>query len=122
MTEYEIRDLASGSMSNFLTTFTIFMSIVTAYIIAAFIAGRRLTGSQLAIVNACFLISSGVIGLLSYLIFRVFLRRAQEADAIVGTKSVLLIDFSWTVAVLYVILTIGSLTFMWNVRRKSDSG
>ena len=76
MTEYEISDLAGGAMSNFLTTFTIFMSIVTAYVIAAFVAGRRLSKIQASVVNFCFLISSGVIGLLSVLIFGVFLRRA----------------------------------------------
>jgi hypothetical protein len=33
MSEYELAELTTGAMSNFLTSFTIFVSIVTAYVI-----------------------------------------------------------------------------------------
>lgn len=62
MTEHEITNLAASMMANFLTTFTIFVSIVTAYVITAFVAGRRLSAYQLSIVNACFVMSALVIG------------------------------------------------------------
>ncbi len=122
MTEYELTDLTGAAMSNFLTTFTIFMSIVTAYVIATFVAGGRLTKIQALIVNVCFLISSGTIGLLSVLIFRVFMRRAQALGAMSDIGGGPVVDFTWAVAALYVTLTIGSIIFMWNVRHPtSDS-
>ena len=62
MSEYELAELAGLAMSNFLTTFTVFVSIVTAYVIAAFAAGQRLSKLQVSIVNSCFLIASGAIG------------------------------------------------------------
>jgi len=123
MSEYELADLAASTMSNFLTSFTIFVSIVTAYVIAAFVAGERLSKIQVAIVNACFLIAGGAIGLLSVLAFQVFLRRvrkmAEVAEAVASGGIV--IDVTWAVATLYVVLVCGSLSFMWNVRHPPTS-
>jgi hypothetical protein len=123
MSEFELSELAGAAMSNFLTSFTVFVSIVTAYVVAAFGAGVKLTKLQVSIVNVCFLIASGAIGLLSVLIFQVFLRRAQAIGALndpnVGV--VLIVDFTWVVAALYVILVCGSLAFMWNVRQPKSN-
>ena len=118
MSEYELTDLAAAAMANFLATFTIFMSIVTAYAITAFIAGTRLTRIQLIVINACFLLSASTMGFLSYLIFGTFLRRAQAADSLGGIDSPV-VDFSWYVAFIYILLTLGCLLFMWNVRHPS---
>jgi hypothetical protein len=57
MTEYEIADLAASVLSNFLTSLTVFLSIVSAYVISAFGAGKRLTKIQLSIINLCFVVS-----------------------------------------------------------------
>ena len=110
-------------MSNFLTSFTVFISIVTAYVVAAFAAGRKLTRLQVSIVNTCFLIASSAIGLLSVLIFRIFLGRTQalarlnDPDISVGV----VVDVTWAVAILYVILVCGSLVFMRNVRQSASN-
>jgi hypothetical protein len=118
MTEYELAELTTGAMSNFLTSFTIFVSIVTAYAITAFVAGKKLSTLQVSVINTCFLIACGAMGLLFVLIFRVFLRRAQTLDTFDESIVVAgpLVDFSWVVGVLYIILTCGSIIFMWNVR------
>jgi hypothetical protein len=73
MDEYQLSDLASGVLGNFLTTFAVFLSIVTTHVVAAFVAGSRLTRVQLVTVNFCFVLSTGSIGLLSFLLFRPFL-------------------------------------------------
>lgn len=120
MTEYELADLTGAAMSNFLTSFTVFVSIVTAYVIAAVTAGERLSKPQVYVVNTCFLMASGAIGLLSVLIFQVFLRRAQALgeSEIAGP---LTLDFTWVVATLYVVLVCGSLFFMRNVRQTTTN-
>ena len=56
MTEYEVADITASVLSNFLTALTVFLSIVSAYVISAFAAGNRLTRIQLSIVNLCFLV------------------------------------------------------------------
>lgn len=118
MTEYELADLAGAAMSNFLTSFTVFVSIVTAYAVAAFAAGGRLSMAQVSIFNACFVIASGAIGLPSVLIFQVFLRRARALTALSDSQvgSPVTVVFTWVVAALYVVLLCGSLVFMRNVR------
>lgn len=119
MSEFELAELAGTAMSNFLTSFTVFVSIVTAYVVAAFAAGRKLTKLQASVVSTCFLIASVAIGLLSVLIFRVFLLRtkalAQLNSPDIGVGVV--VDVTWAVAILYVILVCGSLVFMRNTRQ-----
>ena len=119
MSEYELADLTGEAIGNFLTSFTIFISIVTAYVVAAFAAGKRLSKAQVLIVNVCFLMAGSAIGLLSLLIFQVFLRRAQALATIdeVGVGSPVTVDFTWVLAILYVVLVSGSLVFMGSVRK-----
>ena len=116
MSEYELADLTGAAMTNFLTSFTVFVSIVTAYVVAAFAAGKKLSKFQVSIVNTCFIVASGAIGLLSVLIFQVFLRRAQALGES-EVASPITLDFTWVVATLYVVLISGSLIFMRNVRQ-----
>jgi len=117
MSEYELADLAGIAMSNFLTSFTVFVSIITAYVIAAFTAGKRLSKVQVLVVNTCFLVASVAMGALSLLIFQAFLSRAEAlGDSDVAAP--LTIDFTWVVAILYLILVIGSLVFMGNARHR----
>lgn len=120
MTQYELSDLAAIAMSNFLTTFTIFMSISTAYIVAAFVAGKRLSNYQVAIVNLCFLIATGTMGILSFLIFQNFVLRIRASQALISTESVSVINFGWVVAALYSVLIVGCLAFMWHTRQSTS--
>ena len=122
MSEYELTDLAASAMANFLATFTIYMSIVTAYAITAFVAGIRLTRVQVTVINSCFLLSASTMGYLSYLIFGTFVRRARTADGMGGIDTGPVVDFSWYVATLYILLTVGCLFFMWNVRHPRKDG
>ena len=124
MSEFELAELAGTAMGNFLTSFTVFVSIVTAYVVAAHAAGRKLTKLQSSVVTTCFLIASVAIGLLSVSIFRVFLLRTQALAQLnnpdIGVGAV--VDVTWAVAILYVTLVCGSLVFMWNVRQSASNG
>jgi hypothetical protein len=62
MTEYELSDYTSSIMGNFLTALTVYFSVVTVYVVAAFAAGSRLTKIQLVIVNTCFTVAAGELG------------------------------------------------------------
>ena len=119
MTEYEITSLTAEIMANFLATFTIFVSIVTAYVVTAFVAGSRLTVYQLSIVNACFLTSSLVIGFLSITIYQRATSLARQTWHLTETTAPP-IDFSWMILLLYVGLLVGSFLFMTSVRRVSS--
>ena len=116
MVDYELAEYASAVMGNFLSAIAIYFSIVTAYVIAAFVAGSRLTKLQLIIVNVSFTIAAGTIGSLSVLVFSRFYELAQRLQDSDGT---VLVDFSYPLGVLVAIVYLGSLVFMWSVRRES---
>jgi hypothetical protein len=120
--EYELAELTTGTMSNFLTSFTIFVSIVTAYVTTAFAAGQKLSRIQVSVVNTCFLIGCGSMGLLSVLIFQVFLRRVEALNSLSGSLAGPVVDFTWFVSALCIVLTVGSFIFMWNVRHPRSDG
>lgn len=114
MTEYEIADIAASVLSNFLTSLTVFLSVVSAYVISAFAVGERLSKVQLSIVNSCFLIAAGILGYFVVALFRRFYALAQSIDIARGLIGN--VDFTWPLCLLLIAIVIGSLFFMWNVR------
>lgn len=114
MTEYEVADYASSMMSNFLSAITIYFSVVTTYVVVAFVAGDRLTRLQLAVVNLSFTVAAGIMGLLSVLIFARFFAFATQVgnpDGAVGP-----LNFTIPLAILVILVLTGCYTFMWSVR------
>jgi ABC-type sulfate transport system permease subunit len=118
MTEYELADYATSVMSNFLSAIAIYFSIVTAYVVAAFAAGNRLSKLQLIIVNVTFTVAAGIMGLLSYLLFSRFYELGSQAGR--SHDDTPLVDFSVPLGILVTIVYLGCLLFMWTVRGKSD--
>ena len=114
MTEYEVADIAASVLANFLTSLTVFLSIVSAYVISAFVAGQRLTKIQLCIVNMCFLVAVGILGYLVVSLFRRFFGLVQSIEVERGLVGE--VDFTWPLSALLVAIVVGSLIFMWNVR------
>ena len=57
MNRFEFAELSASAMSNFLATFSVFLSVATAYLVAAYLVGKKLTTLQLSIVNGSYLIS-----------------------------------------------------------------
>ena len=116
MTTYEVAALAESIGANFLTTFTIIVSLTTTYVIAAFAAGARLSRFQLVVVNVSFVTAASVIGFLSLQMFQratvMAQKTATEFDAQLAPR-----DVSWIIALLYFGLVAAALAFMANVRR-----
>jgi hypothetical protein len=118
MTEYEIASLAAQVLSNFLTAFTVFLSIVSAYVIAAFKAGKHFTAIQLCIINACFLAAVGIVGFIVESVYRRFHALAKSIQVERGWIATF--DFSIPLAILLVMLVLGCFIFMWNARNTED--
>jgi uncharacterized integral membrane protein len=118
MTEYEVAKLAAAVLANFLVAFTVFLSIVSAYVLAAFAGGDRLTKLQLSIVNSCFLASVGIFGFLILSVYRRFYALAKTISVEQGWIAA--IDFSWPLGVLLAAIIIGCLVFMWNARDSEE--
>ena len=116
MSEYELADYTASLMSNFLSAITVYFSIITAYVVAAFASGTRLSTLQLVIVNAVFSIAAGIIGGLTYLIFKRFYHFANLVNNELPDTP--LIDFSAPLGLLMVAMFVGCLVFMWSTRKK----
>jgi len=119
MTEYEMAELAEAVGSNFLTTFTIIVSLTTTYVIAAFVAGARLSRFQLVVVNLSYVTSVALIGFLSLQMFQRATVLAQLTAAEYGTP-ITPRDVSWVVVALYCGLVIAAMAFMASVRSRGD--
>ena len=118
MTEYEVADIAAAVMANFLTSLTVFLSIVSAYVIAAFVAGERLSKIQLSIINLCFVVSAAILGYLVVSLYRRFFALAQSINVDRGPIGD--VNFTWPLSVLLVAIVFGCFIFMWNVRNRDD--
>ena len=55
MTPYEIADLAQSYLSNSIAAMAVYLTLVFAYLAAAYIVGKDLTRTQVSILNALFL-------------------------------------------------------------------
>ena len=51
MTPYELADLAQGNFSNSLAAIAIYLTLVFAYLAAAYFVGKDLTRTQVTILN-----------------------------------------------------------------------
>lgn len=119
MTEYEPADYIASMMSNFLSALTIYFSIATAYVVAVFMAGTRLTGIQLAIVNLCFVVAAGIMGTLSVPIFDRFFAFASQVTS--RGSSVEPVNFTLPLSILVAGVFVGCVAFMWSTRRGGDA-
>jgi len=115
VTEFESAELAASIMGNFLASFTVLLSIVTAYVVAAFVAGRKLTRFQLIIVNVCFIASFIAIGWLSIIMLSRAAFLVQNSSSDIPTL-LPTISLEGVIFALYVVLFAGSLSFMVNIR------
>jgi len=115
MIDYELANYASSVMNNFLSAATIYFSIVTGYAIVAFVAGDKLSRLQLVIVNISFTIAAGIMGILSILIFSRFFDLARKIQNSGDTP---LVDFTYSLGTLVLVVYLGCLVFMWSVRKK----
>jgi len=120
MTEAEILDSMYSAAANGLSTLAIFITIVGSYIAVAYTVGKKLSSSQVLIINSLYVMFSGV-GLAS--IWAYFSAGARFQDALVEISSFVLasdIDMhlaSVTVIVICLIAVAGGLKFMWDIRR-----
>ena len=122
MTEFEISQQIAAAIDNSISCFTLFLSIITAYVMVAFLAGTRLTRSQLAWVNALFLLSSTAAGVTFITLGRRVSQLVQSYD-----QAIQPVIFAGGAITNYLIPAIvigmifGSLHFMWGTRRQSDA-
>jgi hypothetical protein len=108
----ELLDLTNAVFANYLTALTIFFSLVTAYVAAAFVAGKLLNRVQLLIVNFSFLTATSMFGYIAVIIYIRFYALIQAEESIDPP-----LNLAVPSAVLMLLIVAGSLIFMSSVRK-----
>ncbi len=61
MTQYEMLDLAQSQMSNATANYAVFLSVVSGYLVTAYLIGADLTQAQVRLLTVLFLIVTAVL-------------------------------------------------------------
>jgi len=117
MDEYEISDLIISYSSAGMTAMALYLTAVTGYLVAAFVAGDRLTRLQVTIINVLFLFISGlfIFGTTGYFVRQMdYIQKLRELSP---EESVLMsIGVILFIGITMVLGTIACLSFMWSAR------
>jgi len=117
MTEYELADLAGNYSMGALSAMSLYLTIVSAYLIVAFVAGERLKTVQTLIITVLFVSAAsfftfGTVGFFSrqvYLLNKLALLQ-PDASFFMDLRAI-----AW-IAVVESLGIIAALIFMWQVR------
>ncbi len=122
MTEYEIVNTAGMAFGNGLSSFTVFFSLVTAYLVTAHMAGRSLSRPQVIIINVCYFLAAAFFGIFTVAVFFRGMQMSMAAQRIETVTSFQVPDgtgWQWVALIVVVVLT-ASFYFMWTVRHPQD--
>ena len=123
MTEAEFVELIQNATSFFMTSFTIWLSIVSAYLIAAYAAGRNLTAVQTFIISVLYIVCSSIFATVTFVFF-------NRVANMIQTKAEMFPTGVWSIqydvlVIQYILLGLAfimvggivvSLYFMWSIR------
>lgn len=122
MSEYELADLAGNYSVGAMTSMSLYLTIVTAYLVTAFVAGKRLQPIEVFIVTVLFVLSAsffifGTVGFFTRQVYVVQKLAAIQTDATFFMSS--------STPMLYIVVVellgiLASLIFMWSVRRRDS--
>ena len=117
MTEYELEDLLTSTSLAAVESFGMYVSITTAFLIASYLAGGKLTNPQAAVVSILYVVASAVsgwatIGYCSRAIPVADALELMHPERFYGMQPLVLV----TMSVLQTLGIIASLKFMWDTR------
>ena len=117
MTEYELEDLLTSTSLAAVESFGMYISITTAFLIASYLAGGKLSNPQAAIVSILYVVASAVSAwaTIGYCSRAIPLANALEVihpERIYGMQPFVLV----TLSALQTLGIIACLKFMWDIR------
>jgi len=78
MTEFEFAEMIQGAVSNGLTSFTIWLTLVSGFLYVAYTAGKDLKRIQTIIISTLYLVSASIFTAMTFVFFS---RAAATVDA-----------------------------------------
>ena len=118
MTEYEILDLVGGESAQSATQFTLYLSVLFAYLVTAYFVGDKLTRLQALLLSGLYvfvnLAQAWGMTLTMIRVGELMKRKAELSPLTEWEKGYVGYGNIWAIAM--VIGVLASLYFMWNVR------
>jgi hypothetical protein len=121
MTEYELTDAIATYSANGGTFFATYLTVISGYLITAFVAGKRLSSLQTAILNTGFIIAALVCSYASFGALSTQVYYTVKLLSLAPDSPQLNRD--WVVATLLALMLGGvfsALLFMWNIRHSKE--
>ena len=124
MTPYELSDLAQSAFGNATANYAVFLSVVTGYLVTAYLIGAELTQVQVRLLTALFLVVAVILiwSMSAYVFWGERYSTLARPD---GVQRSLMAPQPWVPVVLALVnlLTVTvCLFFMWNVRHRKRGG
>jgi hypothetical protein len=117
MTEYELNDVLTTTGHAALETFSVYVSLMVAYLVATYLAGQKLSTTQITTVSILYVVTASILiwATYSYVSRAMWVSNTLEAmnpninyGAQPATRNILTIVMSFGV--------LACLRFMWDVR------
>ncbi|MDH4002829.1 MAG: hypothetical protein OEU52_16420 [Xanthomonadales bacterium] len=117
MTEYELADIIATYSSNSGTFFATYLTVLSGYLITAFVAGERLNTQQAFILNTGYIIATFVMIFATYGAGSTQVHYTQKLVALAADSPQLNRDWVMNVTAMVMIGgVVASLYFMWSIR------
>lgn len=118
MSVYEWMELTQLAASNSIACVAILITVVFAYLVAAYVVGDKLTSSQIIMINSLFLIVSFwlvfcIVAFLTSAVNSAFVARGMSEEV---AGAYLSRNMPVGVAVMDLFIIVGCLKFMWDIR------
>lgn len=117
MTEYELLDLMFSAVNGATSVLAIIFTVISGYLIVAWLIGEKLTRAQVTVVNLLFLCTAPMMvwaWLGRFLAALEFQNRLLELNPQTAERVSMYLIIGFPIILSFLIL--GSLKFMWDVR------
>ena len=120
MTTADWLEWGAQALGNYAQFLAIFLTLTSAYLVAAFIVGKNLTRAQLTLINTFYIAfaSFNIFGQMVTLRNSLFAFKvaAKSVEGLTGVSDLIASVLPVSVAVLCTAISLGCLKFMWDVR------
>ena len=117
MTEAELVDAWGLFLGNSQTALGLYLSVLTGYLIIAYLVGEKLTRTQVVIVTVLYVCANTIISLWFFAWWSRALEFAMEAKQLNPNRQVAnSVGATWSITVMLFMAIVASLYFMWSIR------
>ena len=115
MTEYELRDLFISMQGEAQTTSALFLTVISGYLVVAYLLGSGLTKSQLRIFTGIFIVFSGA-QIAGHFITMLSMGDIAAKSVTLGGSAQPMMFWASVYLVIHLAIAGACLRFMWEIR------